>query len=68
MHLSQDTDSNTGQFTCGEFGQVLLLLGFIPKKQNALEANGLVSTQSDTDAQVITANDLNQPGILWKGR
>lgn len=55
------------QITCGKFRQVLLLLGRIPKKQNALEADGLVGTQSDADTQVVTADDLNQPGILGDG-
>lgn len=50
--------------TCGKLWQVLLLLGCVPKKQNTLEADGLVGTQSDTNAQVMTANDLDQPGIL----
>lgn len=55
---------NAGFPTCGKLRQVLLLLGIIPKKQNALKADGLVGTQSDTNTQVMTGNDLNQPGIL----
>lgn len=59
--------SNAGLLTCGKLRQVLLLLGWIPKKQNALEANGLVGTQGDAHTEVMTANDLNEPGILLDG-
>lgn len=50
--------------TCGEFGEVLLLLGFVSEKQNSLEADGLVRPQSDADAQILAANDLHQPSVL----
>lgn len=50
--------------TGGKLGQVLLLLGRIPKEQNALKANGLVGTQGNTDAQIVNADDLNQTSIL----
>lgn len=50
--------------TWGKLGQVLLLLGSIPKKQNTLKADRLVGTQSNTNAQVMNANDLNQSSIL----
>lgn len=50
--------------TCGQFRQVLGLLGWVPKKQNSLEADGLMGPQSDADPQVMAANDLNQPAIL----
>lgn len=50
--------------TCGEFGQVLLLLGFVSKQQNSLKANRLVSSQCDADSQIVTADDLNQASVL----
>lgn len=53
--------------TCGEFGQVLLLLGFVSKQQNSLEADGLVSSQSDANSQIVTADDLNQASVLEGG-
>lgn len=56
--------SSSVQVTCGKLRQVLLLLSWISKQQNALKADGLVGTQSDANTQVMTANDLNQPGIL----
>lgn len=53
--------------TCRKFRQVFLLLRWIPKKKNALESNGLVGTKSDANTQVVTADDLNQPGVLRDG-
>lgn len=53
------------RLTCGHFGKILLLLGRRAKQQDALEADGLVGTQRDADAQVVAAHDLNQPGVLW---
>lgn len=50
--------------TGGELGQVLFLLGRIPKQQNALEADGLVSTQSNANTQIVNADDLDQTSIL----
>lgn len=50
--------------TCCKLRQVFLLLGWIPKKQDALEADGLVGAQSDADAQVVTPDDLHQAGVL----
>lgn len=66
MHRHHNTHeiSNAGLHTCGKLRQVLLLLGFIPKKQNALETNRLVGSQSNTNSQVMTTNNLNQPRIL----
>lgn len=70
MHLHHNTDATSNAaffvffFTCGKLRQVLLLLGFIPKKQNALETDRLVGSQSDANTHVMTTNDLNQTGIL----
>lgn len=59
------TPASAARLTCGHFGKILLLLGRIAKQQDALEANGLVSTQCDANTQVVAAHDLNQPGVLW---
>lgn len=52
------------RLTCCNFGKILLLLGRVPKQQDALEADGLVGSQRDAHAQVVAAHDLNQPGVL----
>lgn len=64
LQLKSEGACKSSLFTCGELRQVLLLLGWIPKEQDALEADGLVGTQSDSNTEVVTANNLNQPGIL----
>lgn len=56
---------SVARLTCGNFGKILLLLGRVPKQQDALEADGLVGSQRDAHAQVVAAHDLNQPGVLW---
>lgn len=58
------TPVSAAPLTCGNFGKILLLLGRSAKQQDALEADGLVSTQCDAYAQVVAAHDLNQPGVL----
>lgn len=36
----------------------------VAKEENALKADGLVSTKSDAHAQVMHTHNLHQPGIL----
>lgn len=58
------SNPDVGILTCGHFGQVLLLLCFVSKKQNPLEADGLVRSQCDADTQIFTADDLHQASVL----
>lgn len=55
---------SVARLTGCNFGKILLLLGRVPKQQDALEADGLVGSQRDAHAQVVAAHDLNQPGVL----
>lgn len=63
-HLNSQSERAAGVVTGRELGQVLFLLGRIPKEQNALKADGLVGTQSNANTQIVDADDLDQTSIL----
>merc|ERR1719220_2206183 len=51
-------------FPSGKLGQVLLFLLGSSSQENALESNGLVGGEEDTQTQVVRTDHLSQPAVL----
>ena len=52
----------------GELRKVFLLLSVSAGQQNALEADGLVSSDENSHTKIIPSDDLCEPGVLGVGK